>query len=89
MHTIKPIDKECILKTARKNGRIVTCEDHSIVGGLGSAVSDVLINSYPVKTKMIGIEEFCESGPYEELMKKYGLAAESIARTAKALVQNR
>jgi len=89
MHTIKPIDKECILKTARKNGKVVTCEDHSVVGGLGSAVSDVLINNYPVKMKMIGIEKFGESGPYEELMKKYGLAAENISRTVKALVENR
>ena len=59
------------------------------MGGLGSAVSDVLINNYPIKMKMKGIEKFGESGPYEDLMKKYGLTAESIARTVKALVENR
>lgn len=80
MHTIKPIDKEGLVKVARKVGRIVTCEDHSVFGGLGSAVAEVLASNYPARMKIIGIERFGESGPADELFKKYGLDSTSIAK---------
>lgn len=79
MHTIKPIDEDAILKTGRKTGSIVTCEDHSIIGGLGSAVAEVIAGKH-IELKRIGVDGFCESGSYEELFKKYGLNAESIAK---------
>ncbi len=79
MHTIKPIDKECIVKAAKKTGRIVTCEDHSIFGGLGSAVAEVLSSNYPTKMRIIGMEGFGESGPANELFRKYGLDSNGIA----------
>ncbi|MCX6819347.1 MAG: transketolase family protein [Candidatus Aenigmarchaeota archaeon] len=79
MHTIKPIDKECIVKAAKKTGRIVTCEDHSIFGGLGSAVAEVLSSNYPTKMRIIGMKGFGESGPANELFRKYGLDGNGIA----------
>jgi len=79
MHTIKPIDKECIVKAAKKTGMIVTCEDHSIFGGLGSAVAEVLSSNYPTKMRIIGMEGFGESGPANELFRKYGLDSNGIA----------
>ena len=87
MHTIKPIDKECIIDAAKKTGRIVTCEDHSIFGGLGSAVAEVLSSNYPANMRMIGVEKFAESGSTEELFKKYGLDSNSIANTARGLIR--
>jgi transketolase len=88
MHTIKPVDKESIFRTARKTGRIVTCEDHNVIGGLGSAIAETL-SEEPVPMKMIGLKNFCESGSYEELMKKYGLNADNIACVAKNLIKNK
>jgi transketolase len=85
IHTIKPIDAEAVIKSANKTGRVVTCEDHSITGGLGSAVAEILSEN-PVALKRIGLNAFCESGPYEDLMKKYGLDAGNIAKVAKSMV---
>ncbi|MFH0832241.1 MAG: transketolase family protein [Candidatus Aenigmatarchaeota archaeon] len=82
MHTIKPLDAETILKTGKKTGRIVTCEDHGIIGGLGSAVAEVIAGSN-IKLERIGVKGFCESGSHEELFMKYGLNAESIANAIK------
>lgn len=81
IHTIKPIDEELLLKAARETGKIVTVEEHSIIGGLGSAVSEVLSEHYPVPVHRIGIRDtFGESGPAQELLVKYGLDAEGIRR---------
>lgn len=81
IHTIKPIDEELLLKEAQKTGRIVTVEEHSIIGGLGSAVCEALTERYPVPVHRIGIRDtFGESGPAGELLKKYGLDAEGISK---------
>lgn len=81
IHTIKPIDEELLLREARKTGKIITVEEHSIIGGLGSAVCEVLSEQYPVPVHRIGIRDtFGESGPAGELLKKYGLDAEGIAK---------
>lgn len=82
MHTIKPIDKEKIIKCAKETKKIITVEDHSIVGGLGSAVAEVLSEEYPKKITRIGIkDEFGMSGKWDELMKHYGLTSENIVKT--------
>ncbi len=84
MSSIKPIDKEIIVEEAESTGRIVTVEEHSIYGGLGSAVAEVLCQSLPAKLKIIGIkDEFGISGKAEELVKYFGLDSESIAREVK------
>lgn len=82
IHTIQPIDANLITKYAKKTGCIVTAEEHSIYGGLGSAVSEVLVQNRPVPMEIVGIEETAESGDYEELLAKYGLSAEKIAEKA-------
>lgn len=87
MHTIKPIDAEAVIEAAKQTGKVVTVEEHSVIGGLGSAVCDVLAENYPVKVKKIGInDKFGESGPAVELVKKYGLDGESIYKTVKEFV---
>lgn len=79
IHTIKPIDKEIIIKAASETGAIVTAEEHQIMGGFGSAVAEVLVQHYPVPVEFIGMNDsFGESGKPEELMQKYGLTAEAI-----------
>ncbi len=80
IHTIKPLDEEIVINAAKKTGRIFTVEEHSIIGGLGAAVAEVLAEKCPVKMKRIGINDvFGESGPAKELIHKYGLDAEGIA----------
>ncbi len=80
IHTIKPLDEELILASAKKTGKVVTVEEHSVIGGLGSAVCDLLSEKQPAPVKKIGMQDrFGESGPATELIKKYGLDAESIA----------
>ncbi|HNZ41271.1 MAG TPA: transketolase family protein [Clostridia bacterium] len=84
IHTIKPIDREIIVKAAKETGAVVTAEEHTIIGGLGSAVCEVLSEEYPVPVKRIGIEDkFGKSGKPNELLKLYGLTAEDIAIKAK------
>ena len=79
MSTIKPIDREIIIKAAKETKGIVTAEEHSIIGGLGAMVSQVVCNECPTKVKMVGIQDtFGESGTPNELMEKYGLTAEKI-----------
>jgi transketolase len=79
MHTIKPIDEEIIIKAARETGAIVTCEEHNILGGLGSAVAEVVVKNCPVPMAMVGIEDkFGKSGKPADLMPMYGLTAENI-----------
>ncbi len=88
IHTIKPIDEELILASARKSGKVVTVEEHSVIGGLGSAVCDVLSEKLPTIVKKIGINDtFGESGPATELLEKYGLTAPSIAEQVKSIVK--
>ena len=79
IHTIKPLDEDLIVAAAKETGKVVTVEEHSVIGGLGSAVCDVLAEKAPTKVMKIGINDtFGESGPAVELLKKYGLDTESI-----------
>ena len=79
IHTIKPIDKETILKCARETKKLISIEDHSVIGGLGSVISEVLTEEYPVKLERIGIQDtFGKSGKAEELMEYFGLTANAI-----------
>lgn len=74
IHTIKPLDEELILKSAKKTGKVVTAEEHSVIGGLGSAVCDVLSEKLPTPVKKIGVyDTYCESGPAVKLLEKYKL----------------
>lgn len=87
IHTIKPIDESLIIETARECQKIVTVEEHSIIGGLGSAVSEVLSEKVPVLLKRIGINDvYGESGPAVKLLEKYGLDGKSIYETVKKFV---
>lgn len=80
MHTIKPLDEALVLEVAKKCGKIVTAEDHSIIGGLGGAVSEFLIENYPVPLKRIGVaDRFGESGESDEMLHLLGLSAQFIA----------
>ena len=79
MHTIKPIDKEVIVRCAKETKKLISIEDHSVIGGLGSAISEVLTEEYPTKLERIGIQDtFGKSGKAEELMKYFGLTAKTI-----------
>jgi transketolase len=79
IHTIKPLDEELILESANKTGRVVTIEEHNVIGGLGSAVCDVLSSMAPTPVFKIGVQDvFGESGSGEELLEKYGLSANGI-----------
>ena len=87
VHTIKPLDTEAMVKSARKTGKVVTAEEHSIIGGLGSAVAEALGENYPVPMRRVGMRDvFGESGEPEELMKKYGLTKNEIIKEIKKLV---
>ena len=87
MHTIKPLDEAAVLEAANKTGKIVTVEEHSVIGGLGSAVCDVVAAAQAAKVMKIGIYDvFGESGPAAQLIKKYGLDAESIYKKVKEFV---
>ena len=88
IHTIKPLDEELVVAAAKETGKVVTVEEHSVIGGLGSAVCDVLCEEAPTKVLKIGINDvFGESGPALELIKKYGLDAEGIYKKVKAFVK--
>lgn len=87
IHTIKPIDKDIIIKAAKETGKIVTVEEHSIIGGLGSAVCDVLCENYPVPVTKIGVmDTFGHSGPAAALLEEFGLCADNIANTVKKVL---
>ena len=87
IHTLKPIDKDLIIKAAKETGAVVTAEEHSIIGGLGSAVSEVLCEEYPVPVIKVGIKDtFGESGKPAELLEKYGLTAKDIVEKAKKAI---
>lgn len=84
IHTIKPIDRDIICKAAKETGVIVTAEEHSVIGGLGSAVADVVTECCPVPVVKVGVNDvFGHSGPAVDLLKEFGLSAENIAEKAK------
>lgn len=88
IHTIKPIDKEIISKAAYETGAIVTCEEHNIIGGLGSAVSEVVCETNPVPVLRVGTKDvFGKSGKPYELLEYYGLTAENIAENARKAIE--
>lgn len=88
VHTLKPIDKNIIIKIAKETGAIITIEEHSIYGGLGGAVAEILAEKYPVPMKIIGVnDEFGESGEYSELLEKHGLTLNYIFKSAKELLE--
>lgn len=90
LHTIKPIDKKSIIKEAKRTGKILTVEEHSIYGGLGSAIAEVLVENYPVPMKIIGVnDKFGESGKYNELIKKYCLTEMNIVKLVKEMVHTK
>lgn len=87
MHTIKPIDKDIIIKAAAETGAIVTAEEHSVIGGLGSAVAEVVVKQCPVKMAMTGQQDvYGESGKPDELKKNYGMTADDIVSSVKSLL---
>ncbi len=87
-HTVKPLDSSTLLTWARRCGAVVTCEEHQVIGGLGSAVAELLSSEYPVPIKKIGVQnKFGQSGSSEELMKVYGLKAVNIVEAAKEAVK--
>jgi transketolase len=84
IHTIKPLDKELICKCAEETGVIVTAEEHSVIGGLGSAVAEAVTECCPVPVVKIGVnDEFGHSGPAVDLLKEFGLSAENIVKVTK------
>lgn len=91
MFSIKPIDQEAILKAAKETGAILTVEEHNVVGGLGSAVAEVLTrNNAVVPQKFVGMQDIhAECGDYDDLFKKYGLDADSIKTAALDLLENK
>ena len=83
IHTIKPLDEEIILASAQKTGKVVTAEEHSVIGGLGSAVCDVLAEKCPTPVRKVGVQDtYGESGPAVDLLAKYGLDAAGIEKAA-------
>ncbi len=86
VHTIKPLDEETVIASAKKTGKVVTAEEHSIIGGLGSAVAEVLARQCPTKQAFVGVQDsFGESGSPDDLLEKYGLTAEAIVKAAVGL----
>jgi len=84
IHTIKPLDERIILQAAKETGAIVTAEEHSILGGLGSAIAELLAKHHPVPVEMVGIlDTFAESGSYEKLLDRYGMSVSDIVKAAK------
>ncbi|NLA77549.1 MAG: transketolase family protein [Clostridiales bacterium] len=87
MHTIKPLDKELVIASAKKTGAIVTAEEHNVIGGLGGAVSEAVCEAYPVPVLKVGVEDiFGKSGPAKELLPIFGLDSKNIIAKAKAAI---
>ena len=87
IHTIKPLDEDIIIESARKTGKVVVAEEHSVIGGLGSAVCDVLSEKCPTPVKKVGVQDtFGESGPGADLLAKYGLDATGVAAAVHELL---
>ncbi|WP_305075765.1 transketolase family protein [Propionivibrio sp.] len=90
IHTIKPIDRELLIASARETGAIVTAEEHNVYGGLGSAVAEVLSQGCPVPMEVVGVNDtFTESGDYEKLLAKYGLSAANIVAHAEKVLKRK
>jgi transketolase len=88
IHTIKPIDKELIIKAARETGAIVTAEEHTVMGGLGGAVTEVVSENYPVPVKLVGVQDkFGKSGKPDKLVEIYGLTAANIVEKVKEAIK--
>ena len=89
-HTLKPLDEQMVLKAAKETGAIVTAENNIIYGGLGSAVAEVLVEKFPIPMKRVGVgNTFAESGPYLEVIDKYGLTARHIIKAVKAVLKRK
>ena len=87
IHTIKPLDKELIYKCAKETGVIVTAEEHSVIGGLGSAVAEAVTECCPVPVIKIGVNDvYGHSGPAVDLLKEFGLSSENIVNTVKKAI---
>jgi len=85
--SIKPLDRATLVSSARKTGKVVTCEEHSVIGGLGSAIASALAEEYPVPMRMVGVKDvFGTSGEPDELMTYFGLTADDIATSARELL---
>jgi len=90
MHTIKPLDKELVIKSARETGAIITAEEHSIIGGLGGAVAEVLGENCPVQMARVGIKDvFGESGTPDQLLVKYGLTAADLVKAVREVLHRK
>ena len=90
IHTIKPLDVKTIIKTAKETGAVISVEEHSIFGGLGGAIAEVLGEHYPVPMKIIGVKDvFGQSGEYEELLEKFGLTTKNIVTAAREIVRRK
>jgi len=88
MHTIKPIDQDAIELAARETGALVTVEEHTILGGLGAAVCEVVAERYPVPVRRVGLPDcFAETGPYDKILERYGMSVEHIVSAARAAVE--
>ena len=89
-HTLKPLDEKMVLKAAKETGAIVTAENNIIFGGLGSAVAEVLVEQYPIPMKRVGVQDtFAESGPYLEVIDKYGLTARHIVKAVNEVLKRK
>jgi transketolase len=83
MHTLKPLDREMVVRCAVETGALVTVEEHSVVGGLGGAVAETLVEEQPVPLKRVGLPDtFTETGPYDEILEKYGMGVDDIVAAA-------
>jgi len=90
MHTVKPLDKEAVVRAARETGAIVTAEEHSIIGGLGSAVAEVLVEELPVPMERVGIMDvFGESGLPNELLEKFGLTKDYVIKAVERVMKRK
>jgi transketolase len=90
LHTLKPFDKEIVIKAAQETRAIVTAEEHSIIGGLGGAVAEVLGENRPTPMTRVGLKDmFAESGKPAELLEKYGLTAKDIVQAAKSVISRK
>jgi transketolase len=88
VHTLKPIDVEGVVAAARQTGRVLTTEDHTIIGGLGGAVAEILGQHHPTPMKIHGLQDcYGESGPNDAMLEKYGMTPRHVAEAAKALLQ--
>ena len=86
--TIKPLDEELVLASAKKTGKVITVEEHSVIGGLGEAVCSLLSEKCPTPVKRIGVnDEFGHSGPAKDLLKQFGLSAENIVKVTEEFVK--